>query len=566
MATGNITRLEGVWPETHERAVRDSAGVNLETKLGNINSDISQLSQEVNGGTEVQEYTSHDYATESGYGISSVDGTKPARASWFASDYIPVPGGITIAFKSRQATSYGIAFYSSNSEDSFISGNVGTGAEYSIVVPQNANYFRFCDYQSGRDGYVKWTIDNPSLSDRISVVEESANDSASKLELINNACFDSKIIVSSGQKILGLGASFMRGNAEGKGTANVWLDLLASRLGVECVNDASGGTNIMYHANRLYDGTILGIGNAPISEIGAVLIMHTHNKDVFTLPKPYASYTVAEYEANVLPFSTTEGSTLADVEYAKAFDYIIKKVKALYFADKEDTEYASAAQSYVGQYYFKPAQIVLCTHWHDGRTIYNNSVRKLCLKWGLPLVQFDKKIGIIKTEVNPAYGYQESIQYTGNVDGASPVETIDGVVYGWHPMCGNRNVYIQRKLAAIAEDSFSFFRDEYFFPTSTNTPNSRKAISANDGTMQDRSSWYASNFLPVHGGVNALLKIWQATTFGIAFYSAANESSFISGVAGTGSEQEITIPANAAYFRFCDYGYSTRTGYLKYSI
>lgn len=47
MATGNITRLEGVWPETHERAVRDSAGVNLETKLGNINSDISQLSAEV---------------------------------------------------------------------------------------------------------------------------------------------------------------------------------------------------------------------------------------------------------------------------------------------------------------------------------------------------------------------------------------------------------------------------------------------------------------------------------------------------------------------------------------
>lgn len=49
MATGNITRLEGVWPETHERAVRDSAGVNLETKLGNINSNISQLGQEVNG-------------------------------------------------------------------------------------------------------------------------------------------------------------------------------------------------------------------------------------------------------------------------------------------------------------------------------------------------------------------------------------------------------------------------------------------------------------------------------------------------------------------------------------
>lgn len=47
MATGNITRLEGVWPETHERAVRDSAGVNLETKLGNINSDITNLGQRI---------------------------------------------------------------------------------------------------------------------------------------------------------------------------------------------------------------------------------------------------------------------------------------------------------------------------------------------------------------------------------------------------------------------------------------------------------------------------------------------------------------------------------------
>lgn len=53
MATGNITRLEGVWPETHERAVRDSAGVNLETKLANINSDVSQLEAKVVGGLSV---------------------------------------------------------------------------------------------------------------------------------------------------------------------------------------------------------------------------------------------------------------------------------------------------------------------------------------------------------------------------------------------------------------------------------------------------------------------------------------------------------------------------------
>ena len=50
--TGNTKIIEDqnnipIWPVTHERAVRDSAGVNLETKLGNINSDISQLGQQL---------------------------------------------------------------------------------------------------------------------------------------------------------------------------------------------------------------------------------------------------------------------------------------------------------------------------------------------------------------------------------------------------------------------------------------------------------------------------------------------------------------------------------------
>jgi hypothetical protein len=76
------------------------------------------------------------------------------------------------------------------------------------------------------------------------------------------------------------------------------------------------------------------------------------------------------------------------------------------------------------------------------------------LKWALPLVRFDDKIGFTKDRLNPSTGVQASIEYVGNVGGAAPLETIDGVVYGWHPMCGSADVYIQQKMASIAKNSF----------------------------------------------------------------------------------------------------------------
>ncbi len=46
----------------------------------------------------------------------------------------------------------------------------------------------------------------------------------------------------------------------------------------------------------------------------------------------------------------------------------------------------------------KPASIVLCTHWHDSRPIFNTSVRKLAEKWGFPVVEFDRYIGFSKNQ------------------------------------------------------------------------------------------------------------------------------------------------------------------------
>lgn len=388
------------------------------------------------------------------YGIKSATGAKDYRAGWNSSDFIRVKGGSTLKYKCYSATSYGIAFYADNTPDSYISGETATGSELTISVPATAKFFRASAYASNTTQTIEFAQEELGFTQVRTLVETLYVEYEGALE---QNPFDGKAVIPSGQKILGIGASFMRGNATGDGTNNVWLHLLGNKVGCEVINDGVGGTNVMYHANRLFNGSILGNGTAPISDVSAILIMHTHNKDVFTLPEPFASYSVSDYETNVLPFSTTSGDTPLDVEYAKAFDYIIKKTKSLFYADKSATEYASGVQTYVGQYYFKPFQIVLCTHWHDARTIYNASVRKLAKKWGIPLVRFDEKIGFTRKKVNPAFGYQPSLEFVGNVGGATPYETIDGVAYGWHPMCGGTDVYIQQKLASIAKDSFDYF-------------------------------------------------------------------------------------------------------------
>ena len=64
---GDIVRIvdnngKAQWQETHERAVRDSAGVTLETKLTNINNNISQLDQKEKEDTTV----SHDVSSSIG--------------------------------------------------------------------------------------------------------------------------------------------------------------------------------------------------------------------------------------------------------------------------------------------------------------------------------------------------------------------------------------------------------------------------------------------------------------------------------------------------------------------
>lgn len=71
--------------------------------------------------------------------------------------------------------------------------------------------------------------------------------------------------------------------------------------------------------------------------------------------------------------------------------------------------------------------ILLCTHWHDARVVYNESIRKLSDKWGFPLVKFDEQIGFSKTVEHPETHRQTSTLF------ADDTECIDGVEYGWLP-------------------------------------------------------------------------------------------------------------------------------------
>lgn len=147
--------------------------------------------------------------------------------------------------------------------------------------------------------------------------------------------------------ILLLGASFAY-------KANGWFEYSSEKAGFRGINKAVSGTRAYYAAIN-YD-TIIGNN---INIIDALSIMYTHDKDCYN-----ADDLQENYEDYILSSSMSN---------AAAFDYIIKR----YMADCLSIH--------------KIPNIILCTHWHDGRTIYNNSVRLLAKKWSAMLVEFDNK-------------------------------------------------------------------------------------------------------------------------------------------------------------------------------
>lgn len=222
-----------------------------------------------------------------------------------------------------------------------------------------------------------------------------------------------------GYTIFITGASFASSN-------NGWFELACKYLDAKPVNKAVGGEAIADAANKMAKEALYT--KQELDEMDAFVIMHVHDKDVADttgLKKEYKDYST--------PFDRSN--------YAIAYDYVIKR----YITDCYNLKFDKDSK-YYGTANGKPVVIILCTHWHDARTVFNPAIRKLGEKWGFPVVEFDKYIGFSKNRLHPVTGTQYSILYTGDNK-----ETIGGVEFGWHPLNGE-DQYIQQRMAAIFTD------------------------------------------------------------------------------------------------------------------
>lgn len=209
---------------------------------------------------------------------------------------------------------------------------------------------------------------------------------------------------------------------------NGWFELGCEKLNAFPINRAVGGEAISNAANRMQKGTLYT--PQELESIDVFVIMQVHDKDVYNSGKLHEKYT--DYK---MPFDRSD--------YAAAFDYVIKK----YLSDCYNLKFDKNSRYYNSKY-GKPARIVLCTDWHDARSAYNTSIRKLAEKWGFPLVEFDKYIGFSKNTVHPVTGVQASLMF------ALDTQNIDGIKYGWHPEQG-KDKYIQKRMGAIFADVLS---------------------------------------------------------------------------------------------------------------
>ncbi|MDI9606178.1 MAG: DUF5040 domain-containing protein [Bacteroidota bacterium] len=208
--------------------------------------------------------------------------------------------------------------------------------------------------------------------------------------------------------------------------SNGWFEVGCELVGAKPINRAIGGEAIAHTANRMIEGTLYS--KEELEEMDALVIMQVHDRDVFNSPNLKEKYT--DYETPV-----------PREDYAAAFDYVIKR----YLTECYNLKFDESSK-YYNTRGGKPAVIVLCTDWHDGRVTYNTSVRQLAEKWGLPLVEFDKLIGFSKNTLHPVTGEQVSRLFSRDK------QEIDGETFGWHADKG-QDKYIQRRMGAIFADT-----------------------------------------------------------------------------------------------------------------
>ena len=196
---------------------------------------------------------------------------------------------------------------------------------------------------------------------------------------------------------------------------NGWFEMACEKLGLKPINKAVSGTSIKDTAKSMKESTLFTLEE--LDSFTTLVIMHTHNVNVCSNVGVHAPFT-------------------------EAFDYVIKGYMALCQSLENNPK-----SKWYGTEGGKPVDILICTHWHDARRTYNNSVRKLDQKWDcVRLCKFDEQIGFTMYKPDPVTGKQISVYYAH--PDKNGTEIMDGVEYGWHPRRG-RNSEIQQRMADI---------------------------------------------------------------------------------------------------------------------
>ena len=202
-------------------------------------------------------------------------------------------------------------------------------------------------------------------------------------------------------------------------SGNGWVEIACTKLGVQCINKAVSSTKVYDYADQLWRGTYAS--EEELKTIDILLIQFANCDDVCGDEETFFT-TAQEYTNN---FDTTAvHNQFRRYSTAQCMDYLLKEWQQICIRNN------------------KEMHVLFVTHWHDSRITYNNAVRRLADRWNAEVVELDKKIGFTKEELDQD-GNQPSIRY------AVDTEQIDGITYGWHPLRGERGLFIQNKMGNI---------------------------------------------------------------------------------------------------------------------
>ena len=218
-------------------------------------------------------------------------------------------------------------------------------------------------------------------------------------------------------------------------SGNQWFNKVVQSLGIIGYNKAVSGETIADTADKMNAGTLYT--SEEFEQFGVLLIFHSHNTDVFTPSSP--DVIKPNYSDYTFPMARTTDGRVA------AWDYVLKKYAADCYNAKDNP-----SSKWYGHAEGKPCIVAVITHWHDARTIFNDSIRQLRDKWGFHLIELDKEIGFSKNQLHPVTGEQVSIIHA--VNNSNDTEVIDGVTYGWHPT-RKEDAYVQIRIAEVVSDN-----------------------------------------------------------------------------------------------------------------